>query len=100
MKVSELVQCIITEKQPYYDETRKRAHDLETVRAEENLKLSHGWDWSLSIYDPCFAFTFIMPRLKIDTRILGSNGTQVSEVILFKGSAKHQYPHIPNAIGY
>ena len=39
-----------------------------------------------------------MPRLKIDTRILGSNGTQVSEVILFKGSAKHQYPHISNVI--
>ena len=39
-----------------------------------------------------------MPRLKIDTRILGSNGTQVSEVNLFKGSAKHQYPHIPNVI--
>ena len=38
-----------------------------------------------------------MPRLKIDTRILGSNGTQVSEV-LFKGSAKHQYPHISNVI--
>ena len=32
-----------------------------------------------------------MPRLKLDTRILGSNGTQVSEVILFKGSAKFQY---------
>ena len=39
-----------------------------------------------------------MPRLKIDTRILGSNGTQVSEVILFKGSPKHQYPHISNVI--
>ena len=39
-----------------------------------------------------------MPRLKIDTLILGSNGTQVSEVILFKGSAKHQYPHISNVI--
>ena len=39
-----------------------------------------------------------MPRLKIDTRILGSNGTQVSEVILFKGSAKHQYPHLSNVI--
>ena len=39
-----------------------------------------------------------MPRLKINTRILGSNGTQVSEVILFKGSAKHQYPHISNVI--
>ena len=39
-----------------------------------------------------------MPRLKIDTRILGSNGTQVNEVILFKGSAKHQYPHISNVI--
>ena len=39
-----------------------------------------------------------MPRLKIDTRILGSNGTQVSEVILFKGSAKHQYPHLSHVI--
>ena len=39
-----------------------------------------------------------MPRLKIDTRILGSNGTQVSEVILFKGSAKHQYQHISNVM--
>ena len=36
--------CIITEKQSYYDETRKRAHDLETIRAGENLKLSHGGD--------------------------------------------------------
>ena len=35
-----------------------------------------------------------MPRLKIDTRILDSNGTHVSEVLLFKGSATHQYPHI------
>ena len=25
-----------------------------------------------------------MPRLKIDTRILGSNGTQVSEVLFLK----------------
>ena len=48
--------------------------------------------------DPCFALTLTMPRLKTDTRILGSNGTQVSEVILFKGSAKHQYPHISNVV--
>ena len=41
-----------------------------------------------------------MPMLKIDTRILGSNGTQVSEVILFRGSAKHQYPHISNVITF
>ena len=39
-----------------------------------------------------------MPRLRIDTRIVGSNGTQVSEVILFEGSAKHPYPHISNVI--
>ena len=39
-----------------------------------------------------------MPRFKIDTCILGSNGTQVSEVIFLKGSAKHQYPHISNVI--
>ena len=26
----------------YYDETEKRAHDSQIVRAEENLKLSHG----------------------------------------------------------
>ena len=39
-----------------------------------------------------------MPRLKIDTRILGPNGTQVSEVILFKGSVMYQYPHISNVI--
>ena len=39
-----------------------------------------------------------MPMLKIDTRILGLNGTQVSEVILFKGSSKHQYQHISNVI--
>ena len=25
-----------------YDETKKRAHDSQIVRAEENLKLSHG----------------------------------------------------------
>ena len=39
-----------------------------------------------------------MSRLKVYTRILGSNRTHVSEVILFKGSAKHQYPHISNVI--
>ena len=27
----------------HYDETNKRAHDSQIVRAEENLKLSHGW---------------------------------------------------------
>ena len=26
----------------HYDETEKRAHDLQIVRAKENLKLRHG----------------------------------------------------------
>ena len=39
-----------------------------------------------------------MPRLKIDTHILDSNDTQMSDDLLFKGSAKHQYPHISNVI--
>ena len=40
------MQCIIMEntliKLTLHDETKKRAHDPQTVRAKENLKLSHG----------------------------------------------------------
>ena len=41
------MQCIITEKQSNqvntnYDDTKKRAHDSQIVRAKENLKLSYG----------------------------------------------------------
>ena len=40
------MQCIIMEntliKLTHYDETKKRAHDSQMVRAKENLKLSHG----------------------------------------------------------
>ena len=40
------MQCIIMEKYSIkltqYDETKKRAHDSQIVRAKENLKLSHG----------------------------------------------------------
>ena len=41
-----LMQCIIMEnnliKLTLHDETKKRAHDSQIVRAKENLKLSHG----------------------------------------------------------
>ena len=42
-----LMQCIIMEKNTlikllHHDETKKRAHDSQIVRAKENLKLSHG----------------------------------------------------------
>ena len=30
-------------KLTHYDETMKRAHDSQVVRAKETLKLSHGW---------------------------------------------------------
>ena len=40
------MQCIIIEKQSnqitHFDDTKKRAHDSQIVRAEENLKLSYG----------------------------------------------------------
>ena len=40
------MQCIIMEntliKLTLHDETKKRAHDSQIVRARENLKLSHG----------------------------------------------------------
>ena len=40
------MQCIIMEntliKLLHHDETKKRAHDSQIVRAKENLKLSHG----------------------------------------------------------
>ena len=40
------MQCIIMEntqiKLTLHDETKKMAHDSQIVRAEENLKLSHG----------------------------------------------------------
>ena len=35
-----VLQCVI--KLTHYDETKKRAHDPQIVRAKENLKLSHG----------------------------------------------------------
>ena len=38
--------CIITEtnqiKLTHYDDTKKRAHDLQIVRVKENLKFSYG----------------------------------------------------------
>ena len=40
------MQCIIMENiliaLTLHDETKKRAHDSQIVRAKENLKLSHG----------------------------------------------------------
>ena len=40
------MQCIITEntliKLTLHNETKKRAHDSQIVRAKENLELSHG----------------------------------------------------------
>ena len=40
------MQCIVMEntliKLTLHDETKKRAHDSQIVRAKENLKLSHG----------------------------------------------------------
>ena len=43
------MQCIIMEntliKLTLHDETKKRAHDSQIVRAKENLKLSHGGTW-------------------------------------------------------
>ena len=40
------MQCTITEKDliklTHNDKTKKRAHDLQIVRAKVNLKLSHG----------------------------------------------------------
>ena len=42
------MQCITMENTPIkstlHDETKKRAHDQQTARAKENLKLSHGAD--------------------------------------------------------
>ena len=44
MEAFKLMQCIIMEntliKLPIHDETKKRAHDSQIVRAKENLKLS------------------------------------------------------------
>ena len=46
MEAIYLMQCIIMEntliKLTLHDETMKRAHDSQIVRAKENLKLSHG----------------------------------------------------------
>ena len=46
MEASQLMQCIITEKQSnqltHYDDTKKRAHYSQIVRAKENIKLSYG----------------------------------------------------------
>ena len=46
MEAIYLMQCISMEntliKLLNHDETKKRAHDSQIVRAKENLKLSHG----------------------------------------------------------
>ena len=45
MEASYLIHCIIIWKQSNQtqnDETKKRAHDSQIVRAKENLKLSYG----------------------------------------------------------
>ena len=46
MEAIQLMQCIIMEntliKLTLHDETKKRAHDSQIVRAKENLKLSHS----------------------------------------------------------
>ena len=43
------MQCIIMEntliKLTLHDETKKRAHDSQIVRAKENLKLSYSLIW-------------------------------------------------------
>ena len=72
-------------KLTHYDETKKRAHDSQKVRAKENLKLSHGgpsqrqaagthrlikalchgchWVWSLSTYDFSTSYTTLLQDL-------------------------------------
>ena len=47
MEASQLLQCIITEKQfiqinTFFDEENKKAHNSQIIWAKENLKLSQG----------------------------------------------------------
>ena len=48
------MQCIIMEntliKLTLHDETKKRAHDSQIVRAKENLKMSHDGSHTYQIY--------------------------------------------------
>ena len=44
-------------KSTHHDETKKRAHDSQIVRAKEYLKLSHGG----SSYKACAFFLYILP---------------------------------------
>ena len=46
-----------------YDEKEKKAHDSQLVRAQENLKLSHG---GTSYSQPCRAWSIL--RLPVHVR--------------------------------
>ena len=60
-------------KLTHYDETKKRAHDSQVIRAEENLKLSYGGPQGLKTclrgtceqqrYRPACVSGFVMSRL-------------------------------------
>ena len=43
-------------KLTHYDETKKRAHDSELVKAKENLKLSHGGPENFYTCNSCSKF--------------------------------------------
>ena len=74
------MQCIIMEntliKLTLHDETKKRAHDSQIVRAKENLKLSHGgssyryvlvgYGDNCDMYDLCSNLVFIVLYILLD----------------------------------
>ena len=56
------MQCIIMEniiiKLTLHDETKKRAHDSQRVRAKDNLKLSHGGPATDKHQAPTYVLSF------------------------------------------
>ena len=65
------MQCIIMEntliKLTLHDETKKRAHDSQIVRAKENLKLSHGGYKNLTMFAQRVTHTLWLKLLYIRT---------------------------------
>ena len=71
------MQCIIMEntliKLIHHDETKKRAHDSQIVRAKENLKLSLVWaQLQISIINLATMSRLapMIPLLRADTTVL------------------------------
>ena len=91
------MHCIIIEKQSNqinrYDDTKKRAHDSQVVRAKENLKLSDGGPSQRQasdtnqLFDTCFNSNFCGYVIGTYISCTGLNVIQfqIQVIVIFEG---------------